>query len=615
MSKSSNLMQDVRAALDRVAVSEEFRASPNLTAFLRFIVERTLDGREDTIKAYTVATEVLGRPESFDPQIDPIVRVEATRLRRSLERYYGRTADQVLITIPRGSYVPHFQYADETPETPSGASAREAAPASTARPLSAPARGPAGPGGGSARSPRPGTSLVAVIATSSRPVRFALFLAVLGLFSAGVTFIAPLPRMATMDKPVREQMAPTISALTTGEPIVAPRTRPALALTAFGTVLVAPVLETSPAGKVHAEIITDSLREALARYEDIVVVEMGGDYAGAQPSPSDDTYMLSGRLTRLGGTSKLVLRLRHEISQQIVWSAEYMVAVGDGPGLSETAMLRKSVVAIASTTGVIAGDIAAAKRRADPMSVPAACLLEAGAWLDPSRPERAELVSACLRKTVQDNPRFASGWAVLARNTLDRYRLGGILDPALLDLSLSEIMTAQALAPQSARAYQILSDILAARGDVAGANTAISRAVELNPNSADVLQSAAFRRIEAGDYAAGLRRLDEVAESGAPGSPWRSLFVAVALASVPGSPDRLANVQDPADHPAALLANMIARGVSGQGEAARMAARKLGRQYPSLADDPVGFLRRLGLGEAGAAALSRGLAATSVAGN
>ena len=69
-----------RGRSGRVLGSEEFRASPNLTAFLRFIVERTLEGREDTIKAYTVATEVLGRPESFDPQVDPIVRVEATRL-------------------------------------------------------------------------------------------------------------------------------------------------------------------------------------------------------------------------------------------------------------------------------------------------------------------------------------------------------------------------------------------------------------------------------------------------------------------------------------------------------------------------------------------------------
>src|SRR6476469_723973 len=112
---------EARDALGRVLCSEEFRASPNLTAFLRFIVERTLEGREDSIKAYTVATEVLGRPESFDPQVDPIVRVEATRLRRSLERYYGRCTDPVVIDIPRGSYVPTFAMRGEDPATAAAA--------------------------------------------------------------------------------------------------------------------------------------------------------------------------------------------------------------------------------------------------------------------------------------------------------------------------------------------------------------------------------------------------------------------------------------------------------------------------------------------------------------
>jgi hypothetical protein len=116
MTLSSTVSEgEAREALARVLASDEFRGSPNLAAFLGFIVERTLEGREDSIKAYTVATEVLGRPESFDPQGDPIVRVEATRLRRSLERYYGRCADPIIIDIPRGSYVPHFALRAELP--------------------------------------------------------------------------------------------------------------------------------------------------------------------------------------------------------------------------------------------------------------------------------------------------------------------------------------------------------------------------------------------------------------------------------------------------------------------------------------------------------------------
>ncbi len=100
----------VRRALAHVLESEELRSSPQLSNILRFVVEATLIGRRDAIKGYTIAVEALGRDPSFDPQADPIVRVEATRLRRALERYYAGAGagDDIEIMVPRGSYVPHF---------------------------------------------------------------------------------------------------------------------------------------------------------------------------------------------------------------------------------------------------------------------------------------------------------------------------------------------------------------------------------------------------------------------------------------------------------------------------------------------------------------------------
>ena len=105
---------DIRAELDRIAVSEIFQSSPQLVSFLRFVVESTLHGKKDRIKAYTIGVEVLRRDIKFDPQIDPIVRVEATRLRRTIERYYAATGanDPVIIDLPRGSYIPTFRYKD-----------------------------------------------------------------------------------------------------------------------------------------------------------------------------------------------------------------------------------------------------------------------------------------------------------------------------------------------------------------------------------------------------------------------------------------------------------------------------------------------------------------------
>ena len=101
---------DVRAALARILVSRSLIACPRLVSFLRFVVEAQLAGHGDRIKGYTVAVEAFGRPDSLDPQIDPIVRVEAVRLRRALAFYYAGegAADPVVILLPRGRYVPVF---------------------------------------------------------------------------------------------------------------------------------------------------------------------------------------------------------------------------------------------------------------------------------------------------------------------------------------------------------------------------------------------------------------------------------------------------------------------------------------------------------------------------
>lgn len=106
--------QEIRAALERVAASDVMRGSPQLTAFLRFVVEAVLEGSGDRIKGYVIAVEVLKRGAAFNPQIDPIVRVEATRLRRTLERYYAGVGadDPIVIRLPRGTYVPTFSRRD-----------------------------------------------------------------------------------------------------------------------------------------------------------------------------------------------------------------------------------------------------------------------------------------------------------------------------------------------------------------------------------------------------------------------------------------------------------------------------------------------------------------------
>jgi adenylate cyclase len=96
----------VRAALERVLASRCFEQAARSSGFLRFVVEQTLAGQGERLKGYTIAVEVFGRPPDFDAQTDPLVRVEAGRLRRRLIEYYadeGRD-DPIRLELPRGSY-------------------------------------------------------------------------------------------------------------------------------------------------------------------------------------------------------------------------------------------------------------------------------------------------------------------------------------------------------------------------------------------------------------------------------------------------------------------------------------------------------------------------------
>ncbi len=102
--------QAVRSQLARILISPEFTATESQRNFLSFVVQQTLDGHSDEIKGFTVATRVFGRGNDFDQAIDPIVSIQANKLRRALERYYlvdGQT-DPVLIDIPKGTYIPVF---------------------------------------------------------------------------------------------------------------------------------------------------------------------------------------------------------------------------------------------------------------------------------------------------------------------------------------------------------------------------------------------------------------------------------------------------------------------------------------------------------------------------
>ncbi len=104
---------DIGMQLRRILGTSSFAPSTRSGRFLAYIVERTLAGEARLLKQYSIATEALGRGPAFDPDRDPLVRLEAGKLRRNLDGYYANqgAGDPVRISVPRGSYVPIFEKA------------------------------------------------------------------------------------------------------------------------------------------------------------------------------------------------------------------------------------------------------------------------------------------------------------------------------------------------------------------------------------------------------------------------------------------------------------------------------------------------------------------------
>ncbi|MGA7339644.1 MAG: hypothetical protein WBE72_17200 [Terracidiphilus sp.] len=97
--------------VQRVIATPAFTRSVLLTRFLQYICDRKFSGHAEEITEYQIGVQALGRPDSYNPSEDNIVRTYARILRKRLEEYFagdGRE-EPVCIVIPVGHYVPVFE--------------------------------------------------------------------------------------------------------------------------------------------------------------------------------------------------------------------------------------------------------------------------------------------------------------------------------------------------------------------------------------------------------------------------------------------------------------------------------------------------------------------------
>ena len=127
--------EEIRIQLHEILESKDFQASPRLRDFLNFVVERTITGHGQDLKAYTVALEVFGLGTDFDPNTNPLIRTEAGRLRSKLEHFYLHNPNaRISISIPKGGYAAAFSRISASTQEDPAKSVYSFAPLKVAQP-------------------------------------------------------------------------------------------------------------------------------------------------------------------------------------------------------------------------------------------------------------------------------------------------------------------------------------------------------------------------------------------------------------------------------------------------------------------------------------------------
>lgn len=452
--------EEVRQELRLLLGCSDFNASDRNRRFLSYVVEETLAGRSDRIKAYSIAVTAFDRTEDFDPLTDPIVRIEASRLRRSLEHYYltAGKADLVRIDMPKGSYVATFRYLEPaSPELPLQPS-EEAPPA----PLITPER--------------------AIPAAAKRTWRWEMRTAVA---------IALLLFVMLSGTLVWQQFR--------GADTSAPPRGPSIIVLPFENVSSDPHLDFISHG------LTFEIINSLTRFSDLFVygpeTSFGLDQRQPPALPSQTinaNYILSGTVYSNAEMVRVSAILSDALTRRSVWSASFDRNLTTFSLLAIQSSIAESVAsAIGQPFGAVfnltAEDIAS-KPVASLESYE--CVVKfRQRWREYDQRDYYEM-RGCLERAIQSDPGYARAYASLALLDIDTHRFGFGRDQVMTDPlqdAFKRARQALELDPNSAEGYLALSMAYWFSHDVDASIAAARRGLALDPHNTDLLAELGFR--------------------------------------------------------------------------------------------------------------------------
>ena len=573
---------EIRAALDHMLFSEVFGRSPQLGAFLRFVTEAALHGKGNRIKAYTIGVEVLRRDPKFDPQIDPIVRVEATRLRRAIERYHAGPGqdDSIIIDLPRGSYVPTFRRRE------------------FAKPA-APLIGEVGQWPKSLlQMPMPAVLAAMVIAVAAAIIG--------GLY---------LGRQATTTPGtvvVGEGEARHGAALPPGN--------------GMPVVLIEPIRVIGtppPSHPVAAERLRAKIGDAFARFDTINVASgpalaSKGAAVTAPPAPHSD-YVLSGTLEYTEDAANAWFTLTSVAEGKLAWSRTFeRIHPPVGAGLTEDTVVIALTNSLLQSYGVIRSRDRANQLASNVGDPRYRCVLEAADSMHKSDRQLHNTARACLENLTAADPSFALGFTFLAMLYNREFQLAYDLrseDPPL-ERALRAARQGILLNPESSRGYLALMVVQSNRRDSAAALEAGRKMVSLNKYDMLALGEYGGRLIMAGEIEQGMTMLRKAGAGDAVRPSWHHvyLFIGSYMTGDTAEAVRYAN-NIPNDNTAlGLVAQLLAAHAAGKPDDAKKAADRLRAIDPGWVRNPHQELSQIVPGRTVVDHLAKGLATAGLPG-
>jgi adenylate cyclase len=464
----------VRAQLERILANGEFKAPERARNFLRYVVEETLAGHSARIKAFSIAVEVFGRDATFDAQNDPVVRIEAGRLRRALERYYlvAGQDDSIDLDIPKGGYVPTFTWR------------RQEQPAQIALE--------------GIDSTLPAPQSVPPVAARRVPGRRATIAA---LFGAGLVVLCIIVTGAILFgwSPWSRSVSPN---------------GPSLIIRPFAD------LGGSGDSSLYAAGLTEEILSQIARFRELKVI--GSETSRNLPSGADVAqlrrqfgvgYVLEGAVRVSDGRLRVTSRVVDAESSAVIWSQAYDEDLRSRDLVRiEVDIAGKVATTVAQPYGIIFHADEQRAARVPPDDLEAyQCTLRFYNYRALLSAEAHASVRSCLERAVERHPAYATAWAMLSYIYLDEDRFGFNAtrgEPAIAR-ALEAARRAVRLDPESTRALQALMAALFFNGQAEEALRVGARAYALNPNDTELLGEYGSRVAQAGDWGRGAALIEE----------------------------------------------------------------------------------------------------------